>query len=351
MDAVTALIVIPVFNTEKYILECLESIKAQTFKHFFCMVVDDGSTDHSAQIIKDFIAGEQSDRFIFFTKANGGVSSARNFALDRAQELGLNPDYVFFVDSDDYVTPDYLARMITAMRDHQCDYGVCGYYELTVKGVKPKEQHEIPALILTQEQTAEHFFSAGHFCKPDNTSALAIFNKGFKYSLIKDLRFNEQRPVGEDTLFFASCLKGISSSVILHDNLYFYRIRKSSVMHDPDKQISGLCSSADAFELAIQLNQDSPCVEAIITRFFVILYDAFKKAVYLKSNQACYFYQKLEKLKDAHGDLLPATHVKRIKRLSWGFRLSSYYLQLRKLSHKSKSISLDSFDNPNNFFE
>ena len=100
-------IVVPVFNTEKYLKECLDSIKNQTYQNFVCVIVDDGSTDNSLQIAKKYenLDEGENKKFLIYSKSNGGVSSARNYALMAIRLLKHHPDFVCFIDSDDIVKP------------------------------------------------------------------------------------------------------------------------------------------------------------------------------------------------------------------------------------------------------
>ena len=93
-------VVLPVYNTARYLRECLDSILAQSYKNFVVFAVDDGSTDTSGQILNEYTAKDQ--RIVTFHKKNGGVSSARNVALDAIENEG-SFDYIAFVDSDDLV--------------------------------------------------------------------------------------------------------------------------------------------------------------------------------------------------------------------------------------------------------
>lgn len=93
-------IIVPVYNTEKYLRRCLDSIKNQTFKDFECIIVNDGSTDNSINVIKKYL---DDKRFILIDKENEGVSIARNFGVKIAKG-----DFLLFIDSDDYVSNNYL---------------------------------------------------------------------------------------------------------------------------------------------------------------------------------------------------------------------------------------------------
>lgn len=111
-------VIIPVYNASKYLEEALSSVEQQTYKNCEVLLVDDGSTDNSLSICEEF--ANRDDRFKVFNKPNGGVSSARNYGLDRAKG-----QYVTFMDSDDYVFPDWLEYMAREIQD--CDLLICNY--------------------------------------------------------------------------------------------------------------------------------------------------------------------------------------------------------------------------------
>lgn len=90
-------IIVPVYNTEKYLKKCLDSLINQTFKDIEIVIINDGSTDNSEKIIKEY-EQKYSDKIKSYKKENGGLSSARNYGISKA-----NGEYIAFVDSDDYV--------------------------------------------------------------------------------------------------------------------------------------------------------------------------------------------------------------------------------------------------------
>lgn len=100
-------IIIPVYNTGEKLTRCLDSIIKQDYSEYECLMIDDGSTDISGNIIDRY--SEIDERFKAYHKANGGVSSARNFGLDKA-----SGQWIVFIDSDDYIKPDHLRKLVEA---------------------------------------------------------------------------------------------------------------------------------------------------------------------------------------------------------------------------------------------
>ena len=111
-------IVIPVYNVEPYIADCLDSLIAQTYQDWVAYVVDDGSTDKSGSIIDKY---KKDDRFIILHKENGGLSSARNFALNYIDDTNDAYSAVTFLDSDDWLAPDAYESLMSSMKEHNAD--------------------------------------------------------------------------------------------------------------------------------------------------------------------------------------------------------------------------------------
>lgn len=116
-------VIIPVYNIEKYLGQCLESVCNQTLKEIQVIAVDDGSTDGSAAICKDF-AARYPGILEYYHKENGGSASARNLGLEHARG-----EYIGFIDSDDWVEPDMYEKMYRCAVDHNADMVMCRSFE------------------------------------------------------------------------------------------------------------------------------------------------------------------------------------------------------------------------------
>lgn len=113
-------LVIPVYNVEKYLQKALKSVQNQTFKNFEVIIVDDGSTDQSIDIIKEFC--QNNENFIFITQENKGPGAARNKALKMCRG-----DYIGFMDSDDYLEPEFLESLYNAAIENDADIACCNF--------------------------------------------------------------------------------------------------------------------------------------------------------------------------------------------------------------------------------
>ena len=126
MPAIT--IIVPIYNTACYISHCVDSILSQTFPDFELILVDDGSPDNCPAICDEYAA--KDPRVIVIHKENGGVSSARNAGLDIAKG-----EYITFVDSDDWLHPDFLHHGISLCRQQELDIYCSGFARVFPDGV------------------------------------------------------------------------------------------------------------------------------------------------------------------------------------------------------------------------
>lgn len=113
-------VIIPVYNTEEYILRCLNSIVSQTFKDYEIIIIDDGSKDKSSDIIKEFIKSHQDIAVNYIYQENAGQAAARNLGIYKAQG-----EYICFIDSDDYIEPDMLEVLYSQAAVSNADIVVC----------------------------------------------------------------------------------------------------------------------------------------------------------------------------------------------------------------------------------
>lgn len=117
-------VIVAIYNVAPYLKRCLDSFANQTYQEYEVLLIDDGSTDSSAEICAAFA---KLPRFSYFYKKNGGLSDARNFGLEKAQGK-----YVLFFDGDDWAEPDFLKAMVTVSDSQQLDVSICGLFVDTV---------------------------------------------------------------------------------------------------------------------------------------------------------------------------------------------------------------------------
>ena len=215
--------IIPAFNAEPFVRNCLESVLNQAYGNIQVIVVDDGSTDNSLRICEDVAACSEKVRVI--TQKNQGVSSARNTGL-----RGADGKYVVFVDSDDTIDPEMCSSLLDAAEQNDSDLVISGisYFRNGEKRVSSSLPEDSADFSLDLFQSAfDELFQKGLINPP--------FNKIYKKSLITRL-FDEQTSLGEDLLFNLDYLKNCRTITTLPKSFYHYRIGRdhtlSSVYRD-----------------------------------------------------------------------------------------------------------------------
>lgn len=219
-------IILPVFNTEKYLNECLESIINQDYKNIVVYAIDDGSTDNSLNILNNY--SNKNPVIHVLHQKNSGVSAARNLALNSI-EHDESIKYVSFVDSDDIISKDFVSTFVKELTSKNADYGVCGVISFdkinrSVDHLKHKETME-----LRDSDIFEQYFSLGKWENQGSTSHIFIPNRFYSSSIVKHLRFNPNLKVGEDVDFIINFLNKAQTGVYIPRCNYFYRLRASSL--------------------------------------------------------------------------------------------------------------------------
>ena len=204
--------ILPVYNVDKYIGRCIETILSQTFSNFELIIIDDGSTDKSGSICESYALKDKRIKIIH--KTNGGVSSARNLGICFARGI-----WISFIDSDDWVESCFFERMLDASYNSNADIIQCNYFH------NDKEKKSEPDI--TNLKQSDLFFL---MCKDEMHSY--IWNKFFKAEIIKSYRFDEQLKICEDLEFFLRVLQSVENCKAINDYLYHYNTENDgSALH------------------------------------------------------------------------------------------------------------------------
>lgn len=213
-------LIVPVYNVEKYIPDCMDSILAQTYQNFVVIAVDDGSPDNSLAVLQKY--HQLDPRITVISKQNGGVSSARNTALN-----ALQPDikYVSFIDPDDKISERYLESFVLSMEKENADYGICSFAPFDKRGIIEQNLEVPPFAILSQDEIAAQYWSL------HKTAATGAFlqTKMFKVEAIQNLRFDENIKESEDHEFMTRAILRLNKGVVIPEVNFFYRKRLASL--------------------------------------------------------------------------------------------------------------------------
>ena len=206
-------IIVPVYNVEKYLSRCLDSILAQTYTDYELILVDDGSTDTSGALVDEYAL--KDSRIRAFHGENKGLSGARNRGLDNAKG-----EYICFVDSDDWIEPTYLKELYDLIEDRQADLAICGYKKNNgdICIIQPDEEN------VTEEtgvDAIDNLYGAGCL------QYIVAWNKLYKKELFDGVRF----PMGmihEDEVICTQILVRAGKVVRTDRILYNYRVNNDA---------------------------------------------------------------------------------------------------------------------------
>ena len=209
-------VIIPVYNVEKYLNECLESIINQTFKDIEIICVDDGSTDGSSDILNKY--SMKDERFKIITQKNLGISVARNKGIESA-----TGDYIAFIDSDDYLlNMDYFEKLYSACKKYNADIAVASI----IRGNEKKSGYIYK---VEQEKIATDYEKKLKICNIPESNF--VWNKLYRRSKLLDSRI--RFPEGylyEDVFVTCKLLFCMDKLVSVPNVVYFYRKRRNSVI-------------------------------------------------------------------------------------------------------------------------
>lgn len=214
----TISVIIPIYNVGEYLYRCLSSVACQTFKDYEVIMINDGSTDDSAEIASGF-----ADNFVNFNLVHNtskGVSSARNLGVSLA--CG---EYIAFVDSDDYIDPNYLLRLYQAANMNNADVAHCNYilynidsgFLYSVRVRKPKKG--IMTNMQMVKKTVSDFYMRSY-----------LWNKLWRRTLFTEHNITFPEMKFEDIATVSKLLYYANKGVILNKYLYYYTIRDGSIV-------------------------------------------------------------------------------------------------------------------------
>ena len=260
-------IIVPVYNTEKYLNRCIDSILSQTYRDFELLLIDDGSNDSCPKICDEYAA--KDSRIRVFHKKNGGVSSARNLGLEHAKG-----DWITFCDSDDYVTEKLLEDYVAKLH-YNADLYVQGYIDLNGANLHKYFKEEFikldDGLIETEEIRKRALYSY-------------LFNKMFRREIIQihNIRFDTSITMVEDTIFVFKYMNFISSVCHIATANYYYEINENSAsnkIHSVDSWGAWFNASYSLFQPYLSINSEfanrelrhlwNSMIDAINNRYFI----------------------------------------------------------------------------------
>ena len=258
-------VIIPVYNVEKYLKECLDSVVNQTFEDIEIICVNDGSSDSSLSILEQYAC--QDDRIIIFSQENKGLGASRNVGLNIAKGK-----YVLFVDSDDYLELNALKELYDISEEKSLDvliFKLINFYDETKESFC-ETYHEMPYFNNHVKDICFNYEDISDFVIDVDVTA---YTKFFKKDFISDFRFNEHL-IFEDNLFTMQYIFKAKRMYFYDSHLYHRRIRENSIITNKSKNYADVIP---IFNLIIEKIKEYG------------IYDEFKEELFRRKIQAIFF--------------------------------------------------------------
>ena len=226
-------IIIPIYNCEKFIADCINSVLKQTWRDYEIIIVNDGSTDMSGKICDEF--AQKDNRITVIHQENHGVSHARNIGL-----LHVTGEAVSFIDGDDTLESEMYEILIQAMQEYNADISHCGYKHIV--GEEIRLVHDTKRVLVQDQQEALECVVSGRFVGG------GLWSKLFRRELLNGLSFRENLKINEDILFNYEAFSKAEKVVFIDSALYNYiaRLGISAIFKTPDeKKIKDTCEVSE----------------------------------------------------------------------------------------------------------
>ena len=258
--------IVPVYQVEKYIAQCIESVLNQTFKDFELILIDDGSKDKSGSICDLYAA--KDDRILVIHTENRGAAAARNVGLDHASGR-----YITFIDGDDYLDEHMIARMYEEIEHSEYDMVVCDFLNLL-----PDEEDNF--IVHLQEETVNGRNVLEHLKNERNYGLWTIvWNKIYKREVLENLRFPDGKYFEDE--FFSNQLYLFSNQIhVIPDVLCYHRVLASSTMNT--QKIENYLDLLDALQERLDIYFKYDYSEDEIYKVLIFLLEPFTKCVRAK---------------------------------------------------------------------
>ena len=214
-------VVVPVYNVERYVGQCLESILSQSYTNLEIIIVNDGSKDSSADICKRY--ADLDDRILLINKENGGLSSARNAALDK-----VHGKYLMYVDSDDYIKPEMIKNMVDVAEKENVDLVKCNFCRCTQDGTEDNCDDDTGAIkLFSAEEAVENFLTAPYSSR--KYFRITVWDSLYLFDTVKNLRFPEGK-LYEDGYYTPVVLLNCKKTAHIDTSFYVYRQNEGSII-------------------------------------------------------------------------------------------------------------------------
>ena len=314
-------IVIPIYNVEQYLEECIKSVIMQTYTTLQIILVDDGSTDNSGEIADNFV--KEDKRIQVIHKKNGGLSDARNYGIELA-----TGKYITFIDSDDYVENTYIEKLYNAIKKNNTKVSQCNISKVNNQNEVIEEiGYNVNEVKNTKKMLKEIY--SQHWI--ENT---VVWNKMYLTELFKDIRY----PIGkihEDEFITYKILYNVKEIALVNEHLYNYRENVNSITRR--KFTLSKLDILEAFEERLEFfkkNNEQQLHELTLIEYAKILID-----YYIKCNEDLKLFGKqelLNKYRKIYVKLIKIKEYSKIRKLKCTIDYISplLYYNIKKIIRK-----------------
>ena len=228
-------VVVPVYNVEQYLQQCVDSLLKQTYKDIEIILVDDGSKDNSPAMCDDY-SQKYPDMIKTIHKANGGLGLARNTGMEYAKG-----EFVIFIDSDDYADEDLIERLVKSADKYNAQVVIGGFKRVDSSG-KILFKEEYQEQVYTGEDVINKLFMRMLGSSPERSDAvrMSVWNALYSMKIIEEChaRFpSERKLISEDIIFDSEFYPHVQRGVIISSTAYNYRVNEQSLTgkYRPDR--------------------------------------------------------------------------------------------------------------------
>jgi glycosyltransferase involved in cell wall biosynthesis len=302
-------VIVPVYNAEKYLTKCIESILGQTYPNIELLLINDGSTDGSPAICDEYALKDKRVKVIH--KKNEGVSSARNMGLELAQG-----DFISFVDADDWLERDAIERIVESIQKYDCDAVIFEYKVVDENNLKQHKNHAHLQGVMSAEKAVE--------CTISPVSRF-VWSKVLSRKILEGIKFDNSIHFGEDTLFACEALSNAKSVYYMAEPVYnYYQSSDSATRMDFNPR---LFSGVTAYKKLVEFTQlKYPAIVDVAQSAYKNLVVNVLKILMRNKNYAEFNHKKKELKKEVMSGLFLLLFSKKISlRFKLKFVTGAYF--------------------------
>lgn len=275
-------IILPVYNSEKFLEKCIESILKQTYQNFELIIINDGSTDNSKTICEKFATAHKNVKF--FNKKNSGVSAARNYGLSKAKG-----DYICFIDSDDYIEKNYLEILLKTIIENNADIVECNYKRVDEIGNIIGKRDFRTFTCADNYEIVKGFAENIHFGN-------ALWNKIYSKKVLKGLKFKELK-TSEDYEYLANVYLKCNKKINISNYLYNYVNNSNSACntYSVKQNLEVIYAREMVYDLYKKLNYTHLC-SLISSKIIFYIFTFYRQTKKSNKEEKKYIRKELKRL-------------------------------------------------------